>query len=126
MQNYHDAVCAFPMGYAAKGKFVDGATDAAPGWGWGAMILPASRAGPLFNAINFALAVEAAQNTTVVQSTVSPYLCPSDPIGVSAFAILDASSNPLATLAPSSYAATVGGDESEPRRGSTTTASAWV
>src|ERR1700756_827274 len=40
LQNYHDARQVFPMGYVAYKKFVDGVTDTAPGWGWGAMILP--------------------------------------------------------------------------------------
>src|SRR5689334_23049838 len=37
---YHDAVGTFPMSYAARSRFVDGATDTAPGWGWATMILP--------------------------------------------------------------------------------------
>ena len=43
------------------------------------MILPQLEQGPLFAAVNFSLAVEAPQNTTVIQSTLAAYLCPSDP-----------------------------------------------
>ena len=42
------------------------------------MILPQLEQGPLFNAVNFSLPVEALQNTTVIRSMISAYLCPSD------------------------------------------------
>jgi prepilin-type N-terminal cleavage/methylation domain-containing protein len=40
LHNYHDALGAFPMGYAARSRFLDGQTDTAPGWSWATMILP--------------------------------------------------------------------------------------
>src|SRR3981081_3002058 len=55
LDNYPDAIGTFPMSYAARSRFIDGATDTAPGWGWGAMILAQLEQGPLFNAINFGL-----------------------------------------------------------------------
>ena len=70
LHNYHDAIGAFPMSYAASSRFVDGATDTAPGWGWGTMILPQLEQGPLFNAVNFSLAVEVPQNATVIRTTI--------------------------------------------------------
>src|SRR5437764_11629995 len=78
LHNYHDALGTFPMSYAARGRFVDGATDTAPGWGWGSMILPQLEQGPVFNAMNCGLAVEAPQNPTVIRSMMTAYLCPSD------------------------------------------------
>ena len=116
LQNYHDAVGAFPMSYAARGRFVDGATDTAPGWGWGSMILPPMEQGPLFNAINFGLAVETPQNATVLRSTMTAYLCPSDPTS-GPFPVTDASGTVLATAAPSSYAACVGDDATDTTTG---------
>ncbi len=116
LHNYHDSLGAFPMGYAARGRFVDGVTDTAPGWGWGAMILPQLEQGPLFNSINFGLNVEAPQNTTALRSVVGAFACPSDPTE-GPFPVTDASGKFLATAAPSSYAACVGGDESDTSTG---------
>jgi prepilin-type N-terminal cleavage/methylation domain-containing protein/prepilin-type processing-associated H-X9-DG protein len=116
LQNYHDAVGAFPMGYATRGRFIDGATDTVPGWGWGAMMLSQLEQGPLFSAVNFSLPVEVAQNTTVIRSLISTYLCPSD-LTSGPFPVTDASGIVLAVAAPSSYAACVGGDESDTATG---------
>jgi prepilin-type N-terminal cleavage/methylation domain-containing protein/prepilin-type processing-associated H-X9-DG protein len=116
LQSYHDAVGAFPMGYVARGPFVDGATDTAPGWGWGTMILSHFEQRPLFSAVNFGLPVEAPQNTTVIRSVVTTYLCPSD-VTNGPFQVTDPLGNVLATAAPSSYAACVGGDETDTATG---------
>jgi prepilin-type N-terminal cleavage/methylation domain-containing protein/prepilin-type processing-associated H-X9-DG protein len=109
---YHDALGVFPMGYAARAPFRDGATDTAPGWGWGAMVLAQLEQAPLFNAVNFGLAIEAPQNATVVTSTIATYLCPSD-LAKGPFPVADAAGIVLATTTPSSYACTVGGNESD-------------
>jgi prepilin-type N-terminal cleavage/methylation domain-containing protein/prepilin-type processing-associated H-X9-DG protein len=116
LQNYHDAIGAFPMGYASRGRFVDGATDTAPGWAWGVMILPQLEQSSAFNAANFGLAVEAPQNATVIAMTVNTYLCPSDPTG-GPFGVTDASGNVLATASPTSYAACVGNDDADATKG---------
>ncbi len=110
LQNYHDALGSFPMSYMARSRFVDGATDTAPGWGWGTLILPQLEQGPLYSALNVGWAVEASQNATVVQTITNVYLCPSDPLPGGLFPVTDASGNILAQMAPSSYAACVGND----------------
>jgi len=110
LQNYHDAIGTLPMSYAARSRFIDGATDTAPGWGWGAMILPQLEQGPLFNAVNFSLPVEGPQNSTVIRSILTTYLCPSDPMSGGPFAVSDSSGNVSATMGPTSYAACVGND----------------
>jgi prepilin-type N-terminal cleavage/methylation domain-containing protein/prepilin-type processing-associated H-X9-DG protein len=109
LHNYHTALGAFPMSYAARARFSDGQTDTAPGWGWGTMILPQLEQSPLFSAVNFPIAVEAPQNTTVVTAMLAVYVCPSDSTA-GPFPVSDASGNVRATLAPSSYAACVGND----------------
>ena len=80
------------------------------------MILSQLEQGPLFNAVNFGLPVEAPQNTTVIRSMITTYLCPSD-LTNGPFQVSDASGNVLATAAPSSYAASVGGDETDTATG---------
>jgi prepilin-type processing-associated H-X9-DG protein len=116
LHGYHDTVGAFPMGYATGGPFVNGATDTAPGWSWAAMILPQVEQVPLFNAANFGLAVSAPANATAIATPLLTYLCPSD-ITSGPFSVTDASGNALATAAPSSYAACVGGNESDTATG---------
>ncbi len=116
LHNYHDALGAFPMSYASRSRFVDGATDTAPGWGWATMILPQLEQGPIFNAVNFRLAVESHQNVTVIGTTITAYLCPSD-ITNGPFPVSDASGRLLATMMPSSYAACVGGNETDTATG---------
>ncbi len=114
--NYHDAVGSYPMGYVARGPFLNGATDTTPGWGWASMILPRMEQAPLFHSINFSLAVESSRNTTMAQTLLTAYLCPSDLIA-GVFPVSDAAGNPLARMAPSSYAASVGGDETDSSTG---------
>ena len=111
LHNYHDALGVFPMSYAARARFVDGSSDTAPGWSWATMILPQMEQGPIFNAVNFSLAVDARQNSSVIGLQLAAYVCPSD-VTSGPFPVLDAGTpgNPLATMAPSSYAATVGND----------------
>jgi prepilin-type N-terminal cleavage/methylation domain-containing protein/prepilin-type processing-associated H-X9-DG protein len=110
LQNYHDALGAFPMSYVARSPFLDGATDTAPGWGWGAMILSQLEQEPLLDALNFCLPVESRQNATVVQSCPTTYLCPSDPIPDGPFLVTGKLGKALATMGPTSYAACVGND----------------
>ena len=110
LENYHDALGTFPMSYAARSPFKDGATDTAPGWGWGTLILPQLEQGPLANAVNFTIPVEDPRNSTVIATRLNAYLCPSDPIPGGAFPVSDASGNLVAMMAPTSYAACVGND----------------
>lgn len=116
LAGYHDAVGCFPMGYAAQGPFLDGATDTSPGWSWGSMILPQMDQALVFNSANFWLGVNAPQNASVIRNLISAYLCPSDLIR-GAFSVTNAAGTPLAVAAPASYAACVGGNESDTATG---------
>jgi len=108
--NYHDANQYFPPGYRAALPYADGSTDTAPGWGWGAYLLPYLEQDNLYRRLNFSQPVP---NSPAIQTVVKVYLCPSDLPPPSAFAVPDAFGNAVARAAPSSYAACVGGDESE-------------
>jgi prepilin-type N-terminal cleavage/methylation domain-containing protein/prepilin-type processing-associated H-X9-DG protein len=109
LHNYHDAQLSFPPGYLAFGPYSDGATDTAPGWGWGAFILPYLEQDPLYRQINFSQPVSA---STVPQAMLKLYLCPNDPTPQAPFAVPDPFGSPVVLAAPSSYAACAGGDES--------------
>jgi prepilin-type N-terminal cleavage/methylation domain-containing protein/prepilin-type processing-associated H-X9-DG protein len=116
LHGYHDAVGAFPMGYAAGGRFVNGATDTVAGWSWAAMILPQLEQAALFDSANFRLSVAAPANATATATPLAMFVCPSD-LTVGPFAVTDASAGRLAIAAPSSYAASVGGNESDTATG---------
>lgn len=111
LHSYHDVNDGLPPGYLATLPYVDGVTDTAPGWGWGAFLLPHLEQNNLYRQLNFALAV---QNSPAIQMVLKVYLCPSDPAPTNAFAVPDAFGSPQALAAPCSYAACCGGDiESE-------------
>jgi prepilin-type N-terminal cleavage/methylation domain-containing protein/prepilin-type processing-associated H-X9-DG protein len=108
--SYHDANKGFPPGYRATSPYVDGATDTMPGWGWGAYVLPYLDQEPLYQQLNLGQPV---QNSAAIQTRLSVYICPSDLTPPTAFAVPDGFGNPICLAAPSSYAACVGGDESD-------------
>jgi prepilin-type N-terminal cleavage/methylation domain-containing protein/prepilin-type processing-associated H-X9-DG protein len=114
LHNYHDAVSAFPPGYLAASRFIDGETDTSPGWSWASMILPYLDNGPLFSATNFYLPIQSPANTTSTRTILSALICPSDqlPSG-GAFAVTDGLGNTVATVAPASYAACTGNDQAD-------------
>jgi len=55
--SHHDARKAFPPGYQASGLYLDGATDTAAGWGWGAFLLPYLEQDNLYRQLNISLPV---------------------------------------------------------------------
>ncbi len=68
----------FPPGYVSNFK-PDG-TDTGPGWGWASMLLPQMEQKPLFDTINFNLPIEGPANLTCRVTTISSFLCPSDTV----------------------------------------------
>jgi prepilin-type N-terminal cleavage/methylation domain-containing protein/prepilin-type processing-associated H-X9-DG protein len=109
LHGYHDANKKFPSGYVATAVYSDGGNDTGPGWGWAAFALPYLEQGPLARQLNFSQPV---QNSPAINTLVAVYQCPSD-LAVGAFVVTDAFGNALAQAAPSSYAACIGGDESD-------------
>jgi prepilin-type N-terminal cleavage/methylation domain-containing protein/prepilin-type processing-associated H-X9-DG protein len=111
--NYHDSMNALPPGYVAQSGYVDGFTDTAPGWGWAAHLLPYIEQDNIHKSITFSLPVEHPANAGAAQTMVKIYLCPADQTPSAAFIVPDGFGKPIALAAPSSYAACVGGDESD-------------
>jgi prepilin-type N-terminal cleavage/methylation domain-containing protein/prepilin-type processing-associated H-X9-DG protein len=107
---YHDTYRALPPGYLATGGYVDGANDTAPGWGWGAFLLPHIEQDNVYRQLNLTQPV---QNSAAIQTMIKVYLCPSDSPSPSPFAITGPTGTGIATAAPSSYAATCGPDASD-------------
>jgi prepilin-type processing-associated H-X9-DG protein len=110
LHNHHDTQQSLPPGYLAFPSYSDGATDTAPGWGWAAFILPYLEQEPLYRQIDFSQSVA---SSPAARTPVKLYLCPSDPMPPGPFSVPDPFGSPLALVAPSSYAACVGGDESD-------------
>jgi len=81
LHNYHDANSVFPSGYV-DGNPAGPSTpdnDVGPGWGWAAYLLPYVEQGILFEQINFSVGIGTGSNTTLSQTVVKLYQCPSDP-----------------------------------------------
>ena len=108
LHGYHDAYRHLPCGYSAAGAYADGANDTAPGWGWAAYILPYLEQGPLYGQLNLGQPIP---QSPAIATLIPLYVCPSDLVPAT-FTVTDAFGSPLAQVAPASYAACVGGDES--------------
>jgi prepilin-type N-terminal cleavage/methylation domain-containing protein/prepilin-type processing-associated H-X9-DG protein len=117
LHNYEQAHKVFPPGYVSN--FDAGGNDTGPGWGWAAMILPQFEQTPIFNAINFNLAIEAPANSTCRLTNVNNFLCPSDPTATAYWAVRRdfATGAPLQNIcqvAPSNYIGVYGVGEPGP------------
>jgi prepilin-type N-terminal cleavage/methylation domain-containing protein len=65
---------------------------------------------PAVQSAREAAPVQASANTTGIQTNLNVFLCPSDQISSPTFAVTDGFGNTVATVAPSSYAASTGSD----------------
>ena len=77
LHNYEGTHLTFPPGYVSN--FNATGDDTGPGWGWAAMLLPQFEQSPIFNSINFNLAIEQPSNLTGRLPSVGVFACPSDP-----------------------------------------------
>src|SRR5438132_11206969 len=103
MHAFHDTNKGLPPGYVATAAY----PGTSPGWGWAAFILPYIEQAPLYRQINFS---QPLQGQATIQNVIPLYLCPSDIVPTSPFAVSDAGMATLCQAAPCSYAATVGQD----------------
>lgn len=105
LHNYHDAHSAFPSGYvsfptsngnAPAWADMDPQTwDAAPGWGWGTMLLPFLDQMPLYNQLDLNEACYAAVNAAGVRVSLEVFRCPTTSGPHEEFVVQDASGGPL-------------------------------
>lgn len=77
LHNYEGTHLSLPPGYISS--FDAQGNDTGPGWGWAGMLLPQFEQTPLFNSINFNLAIELPANLTSRLPSVGVFACPSDP-----------------------------------------------
>ncbi len=105
-QTYHDAHGSFPPGYKAWPSADPMATS--PGWGWAAYLLPYIEQGNLDQSLQYSYPIEHPANATARLTILPLYLCPSDPSVPLSFTVTDANGQPLADVAPTSYAASWG------------------
>ncbi len=73
VHNYHAAYNRMPSGWISELPADE------PGWGWGAALLPFMEEQPLYEKINFSVAISDTQHEKVREQVVSTFLCPSDP-----------------------------------------------
>jgi prepilin-type N-terminal cleavage/methylation domain-containing protein len=105
LHNYHGAHSAFPAGYFSYATStgagpatanIDPLTwDAAPGWGWGAMLLPFLDAENVTGQLDFDEPLWAPANAPAIQMKLPVFLCPSATGGDESFTVRDESGNPL-------------------------------
>jgi prepilin-type N-terminal cleavage/methylation domain-containing protein/prepilin-type processing-associated H-X9-DG protein len=110
---YENTNRSLPSGYVATDAFNKGDHDSSPGWGWGSLLLPYLSRDDVHDQINFAVPITDPSNAEAIRTTVKSYVCASDPVPTTAFGVTSDALNPIALAAPSSYAACVGGDETD-------------
>jgi prepilin-type N-terminal cleavage/methylation domain-containing protein/prepilin-type processing-associated H-X9-DG protein len=76
LHNYHDQHKVLPPGYVSD--YTSAGTDTGPGWGWASMLLPQIDQSPLFQSIDFSVAIEAPKHSTIRLTVLPALLCPSD------------------------------------------------
>ena len=124
VHNYHSAHRLFPTGYCtfatSSGNgpawaHIDPNTwDAAPGWAWGALLLPFLEQGNIANALEFERPAWDPGNAALVSTQLSVFLCPSASGDQQPFVVRGPTGSPLdiqgrnVTLGRSNYVASHG------------------
>ncbi len=102
--NYESAHMHFPNGYtstptsdgtAPSGVVVDSVTwDAAPGWGWGAHLLPFIEANNIAKGLDFNAPIWDAPHRVLIQTQIPIFLCPSSSGPSDPVVVVDESGSP--------------------------------
>jgi prepilin-type N-terminal cleavage/methylation domain-containing protein/prepilin-type processing-associated H-X9-DG protein len=79
LHNYHGALGQFPPGYLATNPGPGFADDNGPGWGWAALLLPYIEQDSLYRQIDLRVDVTDPAHRTARMTSLTNYLCPSDP-----------------------------------------------
>lgn len=105
LQNYEGAFGHFPPGYTSTptrdgtvpaGVFINPETwDAAPGWGWGAHLLPFIEGITVHSGLNFDLPIWDASHRELIQTQLPVFLCPSSSGDQDPFTVVDAYDAPF-------------------------------
>lgn len=104
MLNYESAFKHFPPGFSssptndgtvASGVHVNPNTwNAAPGWGWGAHLLPYIEGKNVHDQIDFEVPIWASQHRNIIQTQLPLFLCPSSSGNNQAFTVVDQNEAP--------------------------------
>ena len=104
MQNYESTFGHFPPGFssmpsrdgtAATGVHIDPVTwNAAPGWGWGAHLLPFVEGNNIHAQIDFDIPIWAAEHRAIIQTQLPMFLCPSSSGDDQPFTVVDEAEAP--------------------------------
>lgn len=99
LQNFEGTFKHFPPGYSStptrdgtvpSGVFIDSQTwDAAPGWGWGAWLLPFIEGDNIHDRLDFNLPIWDASHREIIQSQLPVFLCPSSSGDDQPFVVVD-------------------------------------
>lgn len=106
IHNYEGAYRTFPSGYVSYSHYAtiaslpaedfDATTwDAAPGWSWGALLLPFLEQTALGDQLDSRLPAWHPTHSQLVQTKLEVFLCPSASGGADSFALVDAGGSPL-------------------------------
>ncbi len=104
MHNYEGALGHFPPGFtstpsrdgtAPSGVHIDPITwNAAPGWGWGAHLLPFVEGNNIHGDLDFAKPIWETKHREIIQTNLPVFLCPSSSGESQPFTVVDGDENP--------------------------------
>lgn len=114
MFNYEAALKSFPSGYISdprSGIVSSDSLDAAPGWAWGALLLPYLEQSALADSLDYRFPAWHPSNATLVQTPLAVFLNPGAPNYDGLTIVRNASGTEMARFSRSHYLANVGNDE---------------